>query len=65
MLASCVFVTSFFESSLCGSNTQYLLLFIHKESTVLQKRKGQGILTTVMLAYLVILYSFDTWCIYG
>ena len=41
------------------------MLYSHKENTVQQKNKCQGILPTFMLAYLINLKNLGAWGIYG
>ena len=54
----------FIEMSICGINIQHPMIDLHKENTVSQENKCQGIVPTFMLESLVTLYSFGTWGIY-
>ena len=48
----------FIDSSIYGSKSQYLILALHKENTILLKKKYQLILPKNMLVSLVIQKSF-------
>ena len=49
----------------CGSNTQHNISPFHKKNIALRLKKFQGILPTLMFAYLVIIYIFGACGIYG
>ena len=47
------------------SNRQHWMLAFHQENIVLQKNNCQGTFPTNMLSYLVNIYNFCAWSIYG
>ena len=53
----------FVDSCLFGNNIYHSMLDFHKENNVLIKNTWKGILSTAMLASLVI-HKFFIWCIY-
>ena len=55
----------FIDSIIRGINIQHSMLDFHKENTVSKNKKCHIIFRMFTSEYLVNIYSFGAWCIYG